>query len=78
MSANDLIKQFQNGHFEFEKFCDIYVTKKKQNSWTMNIKQNVRSHRRIVMDDKFRTYKIQNGRQSALLIFFPHYHRNLA
>ena len=35
----------------------------------MNIKQNVMSHTRIT-HDKFRSYKIQNGHQSAILIFF--------
>ena len=40
-----------------------------QISWTMNIKQNVRSHTRII-PDKFSTNKIQKGRQSAILIVF--------
>ena len=31
-----------------------------ENSWTMNIKQNVMSHTRIT-HDYFRTNKIQNG-----------------
>ena len=48
-----------------------------QNSWTMSIKQNVMSHTRIT-HYKFRTNKIQNGRQSAILIFFSHYLGNLA
>ena len=38
-----------------------------QNSLTMNIIQNVVSHTKIT-HDKFRIYKIQNDRQSA--IFF--------
>ena len=56
MSDDDLINFWEqtiskwpfSGHFVFELFCDIYVTKKKkENSWTMNIKQNVMSHTRI-------------------------------
>ena len=48
MSANDLINFREqtilkwpfSGHFEFEKFCDIYVTQRtKQKSWTINIEQ---------------------------------------
>ena len=35
----------------------------------MNIKQNVMFHTRIT-HDKFRSYKIQNGHQSAILLFF--------
>ena len=48
-----------------------------QSSWTMSIQQNGRSHT-IITHDKFRTNKIQNGRQSAISIFFPHYLGNLA
>ena len=33
------------------------------------MKQKVMSHTRIT-HDKFRSYKIQNGRQSAILFFF--------
>ena len=40
-----------------------------QISWTMNIKQNGRFHT-TTTHDKFRTNKIQNGRQSAILNFF--------
>ena len=40
-----------------------------QNSWTMNIKQNVMSRTRIT-HDKFRTNKVQNDRQSAFLNVF--------
>ena len=36
-----------------------------QNSWAMIIKQNVMSDTRIT-HDKFRSYKIQNGHQSAI------------
>ena len=77
MSANDLINFWEqtiskwpfSGHFQFYYFFDIYLTEKKQNSRTMNIKQNVMSHTRIT-HDKFRIKKIQNGRQSAILNCF--------
>ena len=39
-------------------------------SWTMNIKQNGRSHT-MITHDKFCINKIQNGRQSAISIFLP-------
>ena len=51
--------------------------KKMQNGWTINIKQNLMSHTRIT-HDKFRTNKIQNGRQSAILFIFSHYLVNFA
>ena len=48
MSANDLthfwIKQLKM-HYEFG---NIYLTQEMQNDWTMNIKQNVMSHTRII------------------------------
>ena len=40
-----------------------------QNNWTMNIKENVMSHTSLTRD-KFRSYKIQNGRQSAIKMLF--------
>ena len=47
-------KQFQNGHLagilNSSNFCDIYITQKMLNSWTMNIKQNGMSHTRINHD----------------------------
>ena len=49
----------------FNNFVIFTKLKKKQNSWTKDIKQNVMSHTRIT-HDKFRSYKIQNGRQSAI------------
>ena len=76
MSANDLINFLKqtisicpfDGHLEFLiNIFDIYKTKQKQSSWTMNIKPNVMSHKRIgLTHDKFRTNKIQNGRQSVI------------
>ena len=48
-----------------------------QNSWTMNTKQNLRSHTRII-HDKLSTNKIQNGSQSAILIVFSHDHDKIA
>ena len=76
MSANDLITFLKqtiskcpfDGHLEFLiNIFDIYKTKKKQSSWTMNIKPNVMSHKRMgLTHDKFRTNNIQNGRQSVI------------
>ena len=43
----------------------------------MNIKQNLMSYTRIT-HDKFCSYKIQNDRQSAILIWFSHYLGNFA
>ena len=43
----------------------------------MDIEQNVMSHTRIT-HDKLRRYKIQNGRQSAILFIFSYYLGNLA
>ena len=67
MSANDLIpfwkQQFKNGCFAAFWIWVIfwYLSEKKmQNSWTMNIKQNGRSHSMTTYDE-FRTNKIQNG-----------------
>ena len=50
MSSNDLITFWNqttskwpfSGHFEF---CNIYLTQEMQNDWTMNIIQNVMSHK---------------------------------
>ena len=47
-----------------------------QNSWTMNVKQNVGLMSRTrITHDKFRSYKVQNGRH---LHYFCHYFGNLA
>ena len=71
-NEEELVSTFQ------EKSFVIYTSlKKMQNSWTMNIKQNVMSRTRIT-HYKFFTNKIQNGRQSAILIIFSHYLGNLA
>ena len=64
MSANDLINLWDqtiskwplSGHFEF---CNFYLAQEMQNDWTMNIKQNVMSHTRIIL----------NGCQSAIFYF---------
>ena len=61
MLANDRINFWNqtiskwpfSGHFEF---CNIHSTQEMQNDWTMNIKQNVMSHTRII-HDKFHTKK---------------------
>ena len=58
-------------HFEFG---NIYLTQEMQNDWTMNIKQNVMSHTKIINPWQISHLKIQNGRQSA---FFFHYLGNL-
>ena len=61
----------------FNNFVIFNYLKKMQNSWTMNMKQNVMSHTRITYD-KFRSYIIQNGCQSAIQNFFSYYLGNLA
>ena len=87
MSANNLInfwdqtifKWLFSSHFEF---CNIYLTQEMQNDWTMNIKQNVMSHKRIT-HDKFQAKKSKMAASQPFifnfffLIFF-HYFGNLA
>ena len=85
MSANDPIpfgdQTLKNGRLavilNLSNFVIFRRLKQMQNSWTMNIKQNGRSHT-MITNDKFRTNKIQNGHQSALSILFPQYLGNLA
>ena len=80
MSANDLINFWDqtilkwpfSKHFEF---CNIYLTQKMQNDWTMNIKQNVMSHTRIT-HDKFHTKKSKMAASRPFSLF--HYLGNLA
>ena len=55
MSANDLIN-FSDQTISIFFIFYIYLTQEMQNDWTMNIKQNVMSHTRII-HEKFHTKK---------------------
>ena len=77
MSANDLIpfweQKFKNGCLaailNLSNFVIIKYLKKMQNSWTMNIKKNGRSHT-MITHDKFRTVKSKMA-ASRPFQFFP-------
>ena len=58
------IKQFE--------FCNIYLTQEMQNDWTMNIKQNVMSHKRIA-HDKFHAKKYKMAASRPFFIIFFNY-----